>query len=95
MKTISAFEWNPTKAAGNLAKHGVAFEEAKTVFDDPMFITFVDDEHSVDEERYVTVGISGRGRLLVVAHTDREEGMRIISARKATKKEVSYYEKAD
>lgn len=95
MKTISAFEWNPTKAAGNLAKHGVAFEEAKTVFDDPMFITFVDDEHSVDEERYITVGISGRGRLLVVAHTDREEGIRIISARKATKKEVSYYEKAD
>lgn len=95
MKTISAFEWNPAKAAGNLAKHGVAFEEAKTVFEDPMFITFVDDEHSVDEERYITVGISGRGRLLVVAHTHREERIRIISARKATKKEVSYYEKAD
>lgn len=95
MKTISAFEWDPTKAAENLVKHGVAFEEAKSVFADPMFITFVDDEHSVDEERYITVGISGRGRLLVVAHTERQERIRIISARKATKKEVSYYENAD
>jgi len=95
VETISAFEWNPTKAAGNLAKHGVAFDEAKTVFEDPMLITFIDDEHSVDEERYITLGISGRGRLLVVAHTERERRIRIISARKATKKEVSYYEKAD
>ena len=95
MKTAIAFEWDPAKAAGNLVKHAVSFEEAKTVFNDPMFITFVDDEHSHDEERYITLGISGRGRLLVVAHTERRERIRIISARKATRKEAGYYETTD
>jgi hypothetical protein len=54
------FEWDPDKARRNLAKHGVSFEEARTVFDDPLFIMFVDEEHSVDEERYITLGLSSR-----------------------------------
>lgn len=61
------------------------------MFDDPMFITFVDEEHSVDEERYITIGLSSHGRLLMLAHTNREGQIRIISARKATKKEEQYY----
>ena len=66
--------WDTNKAAKNLRKHRVAFEEAATVFDDPMFITVVDDEHSVDEERYITIGVSSQRRLLIVAHTDRDGG---------------------
>ena len=88
-------EWNPDKAARNLRKHQVSFDEAATVFDDPMFITFVDEEHSSDEERYITIGSSNRGRLLVIAHTDREGQIRIISARKATRKEVKFYAEAE
>lgn len=83
------------KAAKNVKKHQVSFEEAATVFDDPLFITFVDEEHSVDEERYITIGLSNRGRLLLVAHTDREDRIRIISARKATKKERWFYAEAE
>ena len=89
------FEWDPSKAARNIAKHQVSFEEAVTVFDDPMFITVVDEEHSVDEERYITIGLSKGGQLLMVAHTDREGRTRIISARKATKKEGRFYAEAD
>jgi len=85
------FEWDPNKATKNVKGHRVSFEEAATVFDDPMFITFVDEEHSVDEERYITIGLSKRGRLLLVAHTDHEGQIRIISARKATKKEELFY----
>lgn len=92
---MPTFEWDPAKAARNFVKHDVAFEEDKTVFDDPMLITFVDDDHSADEVRYITLGISGKGRLLVVAHTERRKCIRIISARMATKKEVGYYETAD
>ena len=87
--------WDTNKAAQNLRKHRVAFEEAATVFDDPMFITVVDDEHSVDEERYITIGVSSQRRLLIVAHTDRDGRMRIISAREATKKEENFYAEAD
>ena len=65
------------------------------VFDNPMFITVIDEEHSVDKERYITVGLSKRGRLLMVAHTDREGRIRIISARKATKKEEQFYAEAE
>ena len=89
------FEWDPNKAAKNIEKHQVSFDEAATVFDNPMFITVIDEEHSVDKERYITVGLSKRGRLLMVAHTDREGRIRIISARKATKKEEQFYAEAE
>lgn len=87
----SRFEWNKRKAAANLKKHGFSFEEASTVFDDEMFITVVDDEHSNDEGRYITIGMSNTGRLLMVAPTDREDRIRIISVRKATKYEENFY----
>ncbi|WKZ36917.1 MAG: BrnT family toxin [Anaerolineales bacterium] len=86
------FEWDPQKAQKNLQKHEVAFDEASSVFDDPMFITLLDYEHSDDEERYITIGISNKTRLLLVAHTERENRIRIISARKATKHEEKFYE---
>ncbi len=88
------FEWNPAKAKTNLAKHEVSFEEASTVFDDPLFITVVDDEHSQDELRYITIGLSANNRLLMVAHTERDDRIRIISARKATKNEEKFYAEA-
>ena len=89
------FEWDPNKAARNVEKHHVSFDEAATVFDDPMFITVIDEEHSADEERYITIGRSQRGRLLLVAHTDREGRIRIISARKATRREKKFYAEAE
>ena len=89
------FEWDPNKAARNIEKHQVSFDEAATVFDDPMFITVIDEEHSIDEERYITIGLSKYGRLLLVAHTEREERIRIISARKATRKEEQFYAEAE
>lgn len=85
-------EWDPLKAETNLKKHQISFEEACTVFDDPLFITFLDVEHSLDEERYITLGLSQRNRLLLIAHTDREGTIHIISARKATKNEQRFYE---
>lgn len=95
METELQFEWDERKAARNMEKHQVTFDEARTVFDDLMFITFIDDEHSLDEERYMTIGLSNHGRVLIVAHTDREGQARIISARKATKREEQYYAAAD
>ncbi len=94
MNTAS-FEWDPNKAALNLEKHGVSFEEATSVFADPMFIAVVDDEHSSDEERFITIGMSAQGRLLMVAHTDRDGRVRIISVRKATKVEEQFYVEAE
>lgn len=94
MATEISFEWDPNKASKNVEKHQVSFEEAATVFDDLMFITVIDDEHSFDEERYITVGLSNQGRLLMVAHTDRKSRIRIISARKATAKEEQFYVEA-
>ena len=85
------FEWDDNKAASNLQKHGVSFEEASTVFDDPLFIMFFDDEHSIDENRFITIGESNLARLLMVAHTDRDQTTRIISARKATAHERNFY----
>ena len=79
------FEWDAEKAAGNVKKHGVSFEEAASVFGDPMAITFSDPDHSIDEHRFLTFGYSYKGRLLVVAHTGRLHRIRIISARKATR----------
>jgi hypothetical protein len=89
------FEWDADKASRNVEKHGVSFGEAATVFDDPMFITFIDEEHSMDEERYITMGMSVRGRLLMLAHADRAGRIRIISARRTTKREEEYYAEAD
>lgn len=85
------FEWDKKKDKLNQQKHGVSFEEAKTVFDDELFISVVDDEHSEVEERHITIGISFLARLLMVAHTDRANRVRIISARKATKNEETFY----
>ena len=86
------FEWDPPKAKINLQKHQVSFEEAGTIFDDPLFIIFLDEEHSIDEEHYITIGLSRRQRLLLVAHTNRQGHIRIISARKATRNEQRFYE---
>lgn len=86
------FEWNATKAADNLAKHGVSFEEAATALRDPLSMTAVDPDHSLDEERFITFGLSTRGRLVVVAHTDRDDIIRIISARRVTRTERKIYE---
>jgi uncharacterized DUF497 family protein len=86
------FEWDPKKAESNIEKHGVSFEEASTAFRDPFSLTIDDPLHSKDEARMVQVGISNRNRLVVVVHTERGDNIRIISARKATKKERSQYE---
>jgi len=86
------FEWDPQKAKRNLKKHGVPFEEAVTVFYDPLSATFEDPEHSTGEYRFVTVGASSQGRLIVVAHTEREDALRIISARPATAHEKRRHE---
>jgi uncharacterized DUF497 family protein len=86
------FEWDPDKAAENLAKHGVSFEEAATVFRDTLSATGADPDHSFNEERFLTFGISTGGRLLVIAHTDSDDIIRIISARRATPSEREIYE---
>jgi uncharacterized protein len=86
------FEWNPDKADLNLRKHTVSFQEAATVFNDSLSITFPDPQHSIGENRYVIIGLSGYGQLLVVSHTDRRDRIRIISARKATRQERRFYE---
>ncbi len=85
-------EWDPEKAARNYKKHGVPFSEAATVFGDTLGVTSPDPDHSFGEERYVTVGRSVRGRLLLVAHVEREDRMRIISARELTRAEREAYE---
>ena len=88
------FEWDPAKAAENLARHGISFAEAATVFRDPLSATGADPDHSFDEERFVTFGASTNGRVLVVAHTDRGDTIRIISARPVTAAERKVYEEA-
>lgn len=86
------FEWDPAKARQNLQKHGVSFEEASSVFYDPLAVTGVDPDHSEGEERLITFGMSSQGRLLVVSQTERGEAIRIISARVATQSERRIYE---
>ena len=86
------FEWDAIKAASNLAKHGVSFEEAATVFRDPLSATSEDPDHSLGEERLISFGVSVSGRLLVVAHTDRRDTIRIIGARPASAGERKIYE---
>jgi uncharacterized DUF497 family protein len=86
------FEWDPRKDAANRRKHGVGFREATTVFGDPLATTFPDTDHSISEQRFVTIGVSVARHLLVVAHTEIEESTRIISARMATRREKKFYE---
>ena len=86
------FEWDSEKAAENLAKHGVSFEEAATAFRDTLSATGRDPDHSVDEERFITIGISSNGRLLFVSHAERGSKIRIISARIAARSERKLYE---
>jgi uncharacterized DUF497 family protein len=90
------FEWDPIKAKSNLDKHGVNFEEAATVFRDPMALSIYDEEHSKEEDRWITIGISNAGSLLVVCHTfqkndENNVAIRIFSGRKAIKKETKQY----
>lgn len=86
------FAWDPNKAASNLAKHSVSFDEASTVFGDPLATTVVDRERSAGEQRLLTTGLSGRRRILIVWHTERDDRVRIIGAREATPRERRTYE---
>ena len=88
------FAWDPRKAAGNLAKHGVGFEEASTVFGDPLGRIVTDPRHSSEEERFVLLGLSETGRLIAVMYVERGEAIRIISARRATHRERRDYEES-
>ncbi len=89
------FEWDPKKAALNARKHGVSFDEACTVFGDPLSLLMPDPSHSADEERYLLLGMSIRRRLLVVAFAERPPRTRLISARRATRRERIRYEEKD
>ncbi len=86
------FEWDEEKAAANLAKHGVSFEEAGTIFDDPLYVDFYDPDHSSEEHRYIIIGESRQRRLLVVSYTERGDVTRLISAREVTRSEREAYE---
>ena len=89
------YRWDHEKAASNLRKHGVSFDEARTVFSDPLALTFPDPDHSADERRFITVGVSTRGRILFLAHADRgADQIRIISARLTTRAETHAYQEA-
>lgn len=87
------FQWDPAKAAQNLKKHGVSFEQAKSAFYDDWAVQFFDDEHSSEEDRFILLGMSSQAKLLVVCHCERGQGetVRIVSARKATKREKAFY----
>lgn len=86
------FEWDSRKALLNKRKHGVTFEEASTIFGDPLSITIPDPAHSIGEDRFITIGTSANNKLIVVVHTDRDDIIRVISARKATAGERRQYE---
>lgn len=86
------FDWDAGKAVANLAKHGVDFDEARSVFDDPLFVDFHEPDHSNDEPRYILVGESRRGRLPMVSYTERGDTIRIISSRELTERERKAYE---
>ena len=89
------FEWDAEKAGRNFVKHGVSFDEAATVFGDPLAVTINDPDHSHQEQRFLTTGLSKRRRLIIVAHTDREGRVRIISSREVTARERSQYESGE
>jgi uncharacterized protein len=86
------FQWDEAKAASNLTKHGVSFEEAKTVFEDRLYVDFYDPKHSLDEHRYIIIGQSNEGRILIVSYTERNNAIRLISARELTGSELKNYE---
>ena len=86
------FEWDAAKATANLSKHGVSFDEARTVFDDPLYVDFYDPDHSDEEQRYIIIGKSRRDRLLMVSYTERDDTIRMISARELTPVERKEYE---
>jgi len=86
------FEWDLKKAAKNFKKHGVSFKEAATVLGNSLAITYPDPDHSIDEARFITIGESRQGHLLMVAHTERGDEIRIISAREVTRQERQFYE---
>ena len=86
------YEWDHEKAESNLEKHGVSFEEAATVFGDPLYVDFYDPDHSVDEHRYLIMGQSTAGRLLIVSYSERDDVVRLISAREVTSSERRAYE---
>lgn len=86
------FEWDDQKALANVKKHKVTFAQAATIFGDPLSITFHDPDHSDEEDRYITIGSTMNNVLMIVSHTDRGERIRIISARRATRRERRIYE---
>jgi uncharacterized protein len=86
------FAWDPKKAGRNLIKHGISFEEAKTAFDDDLFLVFADPDHSAGERRFIILGESAQGRLQVVAYAERGDAIWIVNARKATRRERRAYE---
>ncbi len=86
------FEWDEEKAAANLAKHGVSFGEAASVFDDPLYVDFYDPDHSLSEHRYIIIGVSRQGCLLIVSYTERDDAIRLIGAREVTRSERETYE---
>jgi uncharacterized protein len=86
------FDWDENKAVSNRSKHGVSFEEAKTVFDDPLYVDFYDPAHSEEEDRYLIVGESSQKRLLIASYTERGNLIRLISAREVTRTERKVYE---
>ena len=88
------YEWDPKKAKANLRKHGVSFEEAATIFLDPFAVTYPDPDHSDEETREITIGRSARHRVVFLSHTRRGERTRLISGRKATKRERKQYEES-
>ncbi len=86
------FEWDENKSRENERKHGISFEEAKAIFNDPFAITVYDPDHSINEDRYIDLGLSSKGRFLVVAYTERGSRIRLISSREATRRERRDYE---
>lgn len=86
------FEWDEAKVAANFAKHAISFEEARTVFDDALYVDFYDPDHSSDEHRYIIIGESRQGRLLVVSYTERDDAIRLISSREVNASEREIYE---
>ncbi len=86
------FEWDQQKAQSNLVKHGIPFEEAQTVFDDPLYVDFYDPDHSESENRYIIIGASLMNRVLLVSYTERGDIIRIISARQVTRQEFKTYQ---
>lgn len=89
-----SFEWDPAKATANLRKHQVSFDEARSVFYDEFAVQFFDEDHSTEEDRFLLLGMSTGSKLLIVCHCEREDGevIRIISARKATRRESAFYQ---